>query len=224
MKQESATRDERRLSRSHVHERRCRRYYQAEATRCARQLLCFEPITKGDGFELHPDGIHDGYHRPRFEDECWQHRAELVNGQRVVAVEQHVPTPVADAYDEQLDLEIIRRVEQRIGFSLAESQMAAIRLALISKVLVITGGPGVGKTTIIRGILRILSAKGINLALCAPTGRAAKRMTEATGFEAKTIHRLLEVDPKSGGFKRGEDTCSIAICWSSTRRPWSMSC
>jgi exodeoxyribonuclease V alpha subunit len=96
-------------------------------------------------------------------------------------------------------------VEQRIGFSLAESQIAAIRLALISKVLVITGGPGVGKTTIIRGILRILSAKGVTLSLCAPTGRAAKRMTEATGFEAKTIHRLLEVDPKSGGFKRGED-------------------
>ena len=87
-------------------------------------------------------------------------------------------------------------VEQRIGFSLAESQIAAIRLALISKVLVITGGPGVGKTTIIRGILRILPAKGVKLSLCAPTGRAAKRMTEATGFEAKTIHRLLEVDPE----------------------------
>jgi exodeoxyribonuclease V alpha subunit len=96
-------------------------------------------------------------------------------------------------------------VEQRIGLSLAESQIAAIRLALISKVLVMTGGPGVGKTTIIRGILRILSAKGMRLALCAPTGRAAKRMTEATGFEAKTIHRLLEVDPKTGSFKRGED-------------------
>ena len=86
--------------------------------------------------------------------------------------------------------------------SLAESQIAAIRLALLSKVLVITGGPGVGKTTIVNSILRILAAKGVNLLLCAPTGRAAKRMTEATGFEAKTIHRLLEVDPKGGGFKR----------------------
>ena len=105
-------------------------------------------------------------------------------------------------------------VAQRIGLSLAESQIAAIRLALISKVLVITGGPGVGKTTIIRGILRILSAKGVRLSLCAPTGRAAKRMTEATGFEAKTIHRLLEVDPKSGGFKRGEDNpldCDLLV-------------
>jgi exodeoxyribonuclease V alpha subunit len=68
-----------------------------------------------------------------------------------------------------------------------------------------TGGPGVGKTTIVRAILRILAVKGTKLLLCAPTGRAAKRMTEATGFEAKTIHRLLEVDPKGGGFKRGED-------------------
>ena len=96
-------------------------------------------------------------------------------------------------------------VEKHIGLALAESQVAAIRLALKSKVLVITGGPGVGKTTIVRGILRILAAKGTNLLLCAPTGRAAKRMTEATGFEAKTIHRLLEVNPKSGGFKRGDD-------------------
>jgi exodeoxyribonuclease V alpha subunit len=96
-------------------------------------------------------------------------------------------------------------VEKKIGLALAETQVAAIRLALMSKVLVMTGGPGVGKTTIVRAILRILASKGTDLLLCAPTGRAAKRMTEATGFESKTIHRLLEVDPKSGGFKRGED-------------------
>jgi exodeoxyribonuclease V alpha subunit len=95
-------------------------------------------------------------------------------------------------------------VEERVGLALAESQRTAIRLALMSKVLILTGGPGVGKTTIVKGILRILAAKGVGLLLCAPTGRAAKRMTEATGFEAKTIHRLLEVDPKGGGFKRGD--------------------
>ena len=105
-------------------------------------------------------------------------------------------------------------VEKHIGLALAESQVAAIRLALMSKVLVMTGGPGVGKTTIVNAILRILAAKGTNILLCAPTGRAAKRMTEATGFEAKTIHRLLEVDPKGGGFKRGDDNpldCDLLV-------------
>ena len=65
--------------------------------------------------------------------------------------------------------------------SLAESQADAVRLALNSKAIVITGGPGVGKTTIVNAILRILAAKGVTMLLCAPTGRAAKRMTEATG-------------------------------------------
>jgi exodeoxyribonuclease V alpha subunit len=105
-------------------------------------------------------------------------------------------------------------IAQKTGLTLAESQIAAIRLALLSKVLVITGGPGVGKTTIVNAILRILAAKGVNLLLCAPTGRAAKRMTEATGFEAKTIHRLLEADPSAGGFKRGTDNplaCDLMV-------------
>ena len=105
-------------------------------------------------------------------------------------------------------------VEKHIGLALAESQIAAIRLALMSKVLVMTGGPGVGKTTIVKAILRVLAAKGTEILLCAPTGRAAKRMTEATGFEAKTIHRLLEVDPKGGGFKRGDDNpldCDLLV-------------
>jgi exodeoxyribonuclease V alpha subunit len=105
-------------------------------------------------------------------------------------------------------------IERKTGLSLAESQTAAIRLALISKALVITGGPGVGKTTVVNSILRILAAKGVGLSLCAPTGRAAKRMTEATGFEAKTIHRLLEVDPKTGAFKRDSDNplaCDLLV-------------
>jgi exodeoxyribonuclease V alpha subunit len=96
-------------------------------------------------------------------------------------------------------------IEARTGLALAPSQAEAIRLALTSKALVVTGGPGVGKTTIVNSILRILAAKGTTLLLCAPTGRAAKRMTEATGFEAKTIHRLLEVDPQTGGFKRNQE-------------------
>jgi len=103
---------------------------------------------------------------------------------------------------------------KKTGLALAERQVAAIRLALVSKVLVITGGPGVGKTSIVNSILRILSAKGVTLLLCAPTGRAAKRMTDATRFEPKTIHRTLEVDRKAGGFKRNSDNpldCDLLV-------------
>lgn len=96
-------------------------------------------------------------------------------------------------------------VEQRLGLELAASQKAAVEQALASKVLVITGGPGVGKTTLINAILQILAAKKLRILLCAPTGRAAKRMAEATGLEAKTIHRLLEFDPASYGFRRGAE-------------------
>ncbi|MDN2584147.1 ATP-dependent RecD-like DNA helicase [Aquibium sp. ELW1220] len=105
-------------------------------------------------------------------------------------------------------------IEQKTGLTLAASQSAAVRLSLKSKVTVITGGPGVGKTTIVNSILRILAAKSVKLLLCAPTGRAAKRMTEATGMEAKTIHRLLEFDPKAFGFKRGDENpldCDLLV-------------
>ena len=96
-------------------------------------------------------------------------------------------------------------VEQRLSLELAASQKAAVQQALASKVLVITGGPGVGKTTLINAILRILAAKKLRIQLCAPTGRAAKRLAETTGLEAKTIHRLLEFDPAAYGFRRNAE-------------------
>ena len=96
-------------------------------------------------------------------------------------------------------------VEQRTKLALADSQKAALRVALLSNVTVITGGPGVGKTTLVNSLLKILIAKAVTIALCAPTGRAAKRLSESTGLEAKTIHRLLETDPRTGTFRRNEE-------------------
>jgi exodeoxyribonuclease V alpha subunit len=85
-----------------------------------------------------------------------------------------------------------------------EVQREAIRKALDSKVMVLTGGPGTGKTTTTQGIIEAFEAHHLRILLAAPTGRAAKRMTEATGMEAKTIHRLLEFNPQDG-FKRNEE-------------------
>jgi exodeoxyribonuclease V alpha subunit len=96
-------------------------------------------------------------------------------------------------------------VEKKTGLTLSSSQRSAIRLALSTKVAVITGGPGVGKTTLVNSILTILRAKNLRITLCAPTGRAAKRLSESTGLEARTVHRLLEFDPQTFGFKRGRD-------------------
>jgi len=93
-------------------------------------------------------------------------------------------------------------VERKMQIELAPTQREAIRAATREKVLVITGGPGVGKTTIVRGIIEIFVAKKLRVALAAPTGRAAKRLSESTGRDARTIHRLLEFDPGVGGFKR----------------------
>ena len=96
-------------------------------------------------------------------------------------------------------------VEKRMGLVLASAQRKALQLAVTSKVTVITGGPGVGKTTLVNAIVKILRAKRLRVILCAPTGRAAKRMAETSGMTAKTIHRLLEFEPMTGRFKHDAD-------------------
>ena len=102
---------------------------------------------------------------------------------------------------------VIPWVQQELGISFAGQQTEALKTALSSQVMVITGGPGTGKTTLIKAIIKIRSARGFRIMLAAPTGRAAKRMTEATGHEAKTIHRMLEYTGSSmagGDFMKNE--------------------
>jgi exodeoxyribonuclease V alpha subunit len=106
-----------------------------------------------------------------------------------------------------LDIDVERAlawIEEREGIRLSPGQRDAVRAGVTDKVLVITGGPGTGKTTVVNAITRILARKGLGIVLTAPTGRAAKRMTEATGRDARTIHRLLEFSPGAMGFARDQ--------------------
>ncbi|MCX6000196.1 MAG: ATP-dependent RecD-like DNA helicase [Chloroflexi bacterium] len=96
------------------------------------------------------------------------------------------------------------------GIALAEMQKEAVRKAVAGKVLVLTGGPGTGKTTLVKSLVRILAREGQRIVLASPTGRAAKRLSEVTGMEAKTIHRLLEYSRSDGGFKRNEQNLLAA--------------
>jgi exodeoxyribonuclease V alpha subunit len=96
-------------------------------------------------------------------------------------------------------------IQKKLELELAGPQREALRRSLTEKMLIVTGGPGVGKTTIVRGMLEAFEAKGHKVMLAAPTGRAAKRLSEATGRPAYTIHRLLQFDPSRGGFVHDRD-------------------
>ncbi|MEZ4299724.1 MAG: ATP-dependent RecD-like DNA helicase [Polyangiaceae bacterium] len=109
----------------------------------------------------------------------------------------------------------IEAFESEAGVKLADAQRRAVEEAARNKVLVITGGPGVGKTTIVKAVLAVLDRAKLSVRLAAPTGRAAKRMSEATRREATTLHRLLEFDPKERGFSRNRkrpiDTAAVIV-------------
>lgn len=130
----------------------------------------------------------------------WAHDAEAVAAARLV---QLTRTPARAL---GLDLHAaIHAFEAVTGVTLATQQRAAVEAALTDKVVVITGGPGVGKTTIVKAIVHLARLVHRKVALCAPTGRAAKRLGEATVAEAMTIHRLLEYQPHEGGFQKGPE-------------------
>jgi exodeoxyribonuclease V alpha subunit len=101
--------------------------------------------------------------------------------------------------------QVLESAQEELKIELSEHQLRAVRESIDRKVMVVTGGPGTGKTTIIKSIIRVHEAMGQQVLLAAPTGRAAKRMFEAAGHEARTIHRLLEFSPRDGKFKRYED-------------------
>jgi len=134
----------------------------------------------------------------------WVYLAGLCRSERAVAAKivqlkaQAVSLPAMD-----LD-KALAWVQEKTGVALAAAQQQAVRTALTSKVTVITGGPGVGKTTIVNSLVQILLAKKCSVLLAAPTGRAAKRMSETTGALAQTLHRLLRYDPHEGGFTMNE--------------------
>ena len=115
-------------------------------------------------------------------------------GRLITAGGSHPPLHLED---------LITRVQQQRGLTLAPEQTKAVAAALMDKVLVITGGPGTGKTTIVSCILDLYQGLGARVLLMAPTGRAAKRLSETTGMTATTIHRALEFSPQTGGFRRG---------------------
>ncbi len=137
------------------------------------------------------------------------HAAESAIAERLIALDD-APLPW-DAIDVGAAL---AKVEGETGRPLSPSQAAAAATLLAAKVAVMTGGPGVGKTSTLDALLRMLDAAGAEMLLAAPTGRAAKRMTEQTGREARTIHRLLEIDPHHGGFQRNEHSplaCDLLV-------------
>lgn len=149
-------------------------------------------------------------------DALWASERVVVEDDRVFLRRLHqAEVTVADCVRQLIDapskalplLEAaVHEFERERGIELAPQQRRAVEAAGQNKVVIITGGPGVGKTTIVQAVLSVARRSQLRVRLAAPTGRAAKRLAEATGHEATTIHRLLEVDPRTGRFQRGAES------------------
>ncbi len=130
----------------------------------------------------------------------------LVTAERRLAADlRRLAATVVDDVPAEAVAGRLELAEAALGFAVEGTQRSAIGAALRRALLVVTGGPGTGKTTIVQGVLAALGSDAPEVALAAPTGRAAHRLAEATGREAKTLHRLLEFDPRTMGFSRGAD-------------------
>ena len=181
-------------------------YPEKELTQKAKEILKVEPELITDALtalcrkrEIFIEKRSDGTHDPVMVYLTSFYIAETGIAQRLKALNES-PLHLRPIHPEKA----IQWVEEKLRIGLAQKQKEAIALAATSKALVVTGGPGTGKTTLIMAILKIFQQLKLRIFLAAPTGRAAKRMSEATGWEAKTIHRLLEYSPKKRAFKRDE--------------------
>ncbi|MDX6751300.1 ATP-dependent RecD-like DNA helicase [Geminicoccaceae bacterium 1502E] len=139
-----------------------------------------------------------------FAGRRWVQLPSLAHAEQAIAEDVERLVRGLPAWDGEAAGDAVPRAERSLDVELAPTQREAVLQALRSKLLVITGGPGTGKTTLVRAILAALPEKNLRLALAAPTGRAAKRLAESTGREAKTLHRLLEADP-GRGFRRNAE-------------------
>jgi exodeoxyribonuclease V alpha subunit len=149
--------------------------------------------------EVIPPEIRDDFGDDRAVYLRGYHIAESQTARRLLRLQ--AARPLQRGWDAEKGL---LQLQQRLSLRLAPLQAEAVKRAMTEKVLVVTGGPGTGKTTLIRAILLLYRELGGCVVLAAPTGRAAKRLSEATGHAASTLHRLLEFSPQTGGFQRDE--------------------